>query len=110
MKYAKYFPMNLYAMNGRALVDEIQQSVIHFAKKHGVIPDVVLLHPTRMDPELQNINIQNSDTGEQYVVEMVADPGQLLGCFMVCKEQTTLVAKRSETTTPARVQMGLFGR
>lgn len=87
MKYQKYEKANLYGMNvGRALMDDLQQSVIHFAKKHGVIPDVVLLHPEKMPDGVSEFEVENKDTGEQYRVQLVADPGQLLGCFMVCKK------------------------
>ena len=99
MRY-KDLVMNLYGMEGGKLEDEIQKGVVAFAKKHGAIPDVVLLHPKRM-PDFAAFEVFDEATGEKHLVKLVPDPGQLLGCFMVCKTQTTMVCK--EPNTPAAV-------
>jgi len=107
MRY-KDLVMNLYGMEGGNLEDEIQKGVIAFAKKHGAIPDVVLLHPKRM-PDFAAFEVEDEATGEKHLVKLVADPGQLLGCFTVGKEPTALVCKTQtasvgkDPTTPAAV-------
>ncbi len=87
MRTAKYAKMNLYGIdshNGQ-FPDELQNAVIHFAKKHGVIPDLVLINPKRM-PGFTEFEVKSNDTGETHIVRLVADPEQLMGCFMVAKE------------------------
>ena len=60
--------------------------IMHFSKKHGCIPDVVLMPPCLL-PEVREITIRNDGTGKEYTVQLIEDRRQLDSSYLIVAEE-----------------------
>jgi hypothetical protein len=78
---------NLYSIDDPAKLHEtILRDVIHFQKRHGCQPSIVLVHPDLLNGIEGDIEVV-SDKGVTYLAKVQADNRQGLASYMIFGEE-----------------------
>ena len=78
---------NLYGNYDRSDVqDRLHGDLAHFARKHGVIPTVVRMHPDLLPPNVCHIVVKG-ERGEIHTVRRVGDERQMKGTSLIAREE-----------------------
>jgi hypothetical protein len=79
---------NLYGNYDRSDVqDRLHGDLAHFARKHGVIPTVVRMHPDLLPPQVDEIVIQSEKGKMVHIVKLIGDPTQRPGTYLIAREE-----------------------
>lgn len=81
-----YTLANLYSIDGDNLQKCILWSVRHYHTKHGIKPDLVLLHPDVVNGCKGVLEFEH-ESGEAYRVQVVGDARQRKASFEVRTEE-----------------------
>jgi len=64
------------------LQDRLHGDIAHFARKHGVIPNVVRMHPDLL-PQTDFIQVQSERGKLVYTIKLVGDNRQRKGTYLI---------------------------